>query len=166
MWSGHCFSEVALWWQSRGSIGRAVSGNDCRIRAGADRGTEQKRKATQSAAGSGEYTFRSSVRLPLCEEDGHFCRLLLSAGKPSRRGSHGVRDVYQTTAQYQSDCTFVEPARNSHKNRKNAMGAIDGMGHLAQSGVPRHGLLWKNRTAAAATHHAVVASEERRTETQ
>jgi len=24
------------------------------------------------------------------------------------------------------------------------MGAIDGMGHLAQSGVPRHGLLWKN----------------------
>jgi len=63
MWSGHCFSEVALWWQSRGSIGRAVSGNDCRIRAGADRGTEQKRKATQSAAGSGEYTFRSSVRL-------------------------------------------------------------------------------------------------------
>src|SRR3979490_1411997 len=30
MWSGHCFSEVALWWQSRGSIGRAVSGNDCR----------------------------------------------------------------------------------------------------------------------------------------
>jgi len=50
---GHCFSEVALWWQSRGSIGRAVSGNDCRIRAGADRGTEQKRKATQSAAGQG-----------------------------------------------------------------------------------------------------------------
>ncbi len=40
------------------------------------------------------------------------------------------------------------------------MGAIDGMGHLAQSGVPRHGLLWKNRTAAAATHHAVVASGE------
>jgi len=36
----------------------------------------RERKATQSAAGSGECTLRSSVRLPLYEEDGHFCRLL------------------------------------------------------------------------------------------
>src|SRR6266481_2786951 len=137
MWSGHCFSEVSRWWQPRGSIGRAVSGNDCRIRTCADRGTEQKGKATQSAAGSGECTLRSSVRLPLYEEDGHFCRLLSSAGKPSRRGSHGVRDVYQTTVQYPSDYTFIEPARNSNKNRKNTMGTIDGMGPPAQSGIPR-----------------------------
>ncbi len=55
----------------------------------------------------------------------------------ARRGSHGVRDVYQTTAQYPSDYTFIEPARNSNKNRKNTMGTIDGMGPPAQSGIPR-----------------------------
>src|SRR5260370_6356839 len=57
----------------------------------------------------------------------------------------------QLVEQFQGIIAEYERAQIAERSRR-------GKRHKAQSGVPRHGLLWKNRTAAAAAHDAVAAS--------
>src|SRR6266446_2712930 len=54
-------------------------------------------ETTSSPTRNGECVIRSSLRLSLCEEDGHFSRILRSGRKRSRRGPHGVCDLHATT---------------------------------------------------------------------
>jgi len=58
---------------------------------------------------------------------------------------------------YQRDRKTIERPADSHANSNNAMGAINGVGHPAESGVPGQGLFRQNRIASSSTHHASPA---------
>jgi len=61
---------------------------------------------------------------------------------------------------------IIESAADSHANGDGALGAINGVGHLAESGVPGQSMLRQDRIASSSTHHAPPASTESAAEPQ
>src|SRR5262249_17683690 len=79
-------------------------------------------------------------------------------------GSARVRGIYPARVKYQCDCADAEPTTNSHAHGQNALGALDGVGDLTQSGVSGESVLWQDGTAAAAANHATDPSTKRSVE--
>ena len=69
-----------------------------------------------------------------------------------------VRRVYEAYTQagteHQRDCPPAQRGADSDPHGDHPLGTIHGLGHAAQSRLPRPRLLWEDRTSSAPTDHA------------
>jgi len=88
-------------------------------------------KRHRRPTGIDQRAFRRSLRLPLCEEERHFRRVLRDHRVGGRCRAPGVSGVHAAGAQHQRDRTPAQRGPYSNPDGDNTLGAIHGLGHAA-----------------------------------
>ena len=76
-------------------------------------------------------------------------------------GAPRVRGVHAAGTEHQCDCPPAQRGADSDPHGDHPLGAIHGLGHAAQSRLPRPRVLWEDGTTTATTDHASVAETPR-----
>ena len=151
---------------SGGSVVAPVPGHDRGIRAGSDSRALTPRQATSRPARTGQRAQRSAIRLSLRAQDRSISRLLRGRRKPGWHRPHGLRALHRTGPEHRRHYAPSQRAADSHLQRARPLGAIDTVGHAAQSRLQGCRLFRQDGDRAAPAHYPAHSASRRRRASQ
>ena len=151
---------------SGGSVVAPVPGHDRGIRAGSDSRALTPRQATSRPARTGQRAQRSAIRLSLRAQDRSISRLLRGRRKPGSHRPHGLRALHRTGPEHRRHYAPSQRAADSHLQRARPLGAIDTVGHAAQSRLQGCRLFRQDGDRAAPAHYPAHSASRRRRASQ
>src|ERR1700736_1891352 len=102
----------------------------------------ERAQILERSPGRSQRTERRSVRISFYPQDRSLGRVLPDRRRAGSRCTVDVRTIHRSGAQHRRHRSPLERTGNPHLQATRSVGAFDGLGHAAKSGLQRPSLLW------------------------